>query len=324
MVKQTPFEQNVIALIWNFDKTLARDYMQTPIFKKYNVDQKEFWNETNSLVEKYREMGIKVNPDTVYLNHFLTCVEQGIFPGLNNALLRELGKEIEFFDGIPHFFNRVKEMIENDNKYQKYNIKVEHYVVSTGLAEMIKGSAIDKFVDGIWGCEFIEEPIKSKLDNNDSQTETTPGETPTITQVAYAIDNTSKTRALFEINKGVNIYEEFDVNAKMDEKNRRIPFSNMIYIADGPSDVPAFSIVKQRGGRTFAVYPPGKADHMKQVDKLRKDGRIDMYGEANYKEGTQTYLWLTMHIKEIADRIYQEKEDRLKSIVNEVPGHILE
>lgn len=110
----------------------------------------------------------------------------------------------------------------------------------------------------------------------------------------------------------------------MDEKNRRIPFSNMIYIADGPSDVPAFSIVKQRGGRTFAVYPPGKADHMKQVDKLRKDGRIDMYGEANYKEGTQTYLWLTMHIKEIADRIYQEKEDRLKSIVNEVPGHILE
>ena len=103
-----PFEQNIIALIWDFDKTLAKDYMQKPIFHKYGVDEQEFWKENNSLVEKYKNMGIKVSKDTIYLNHLLTCVEQGILEGLNNSLLRELGQEINFYEGLPDFFSMLK------------------------------------------------------------------------------------------------------------------------------------------------------------------------------------------------------------------------
>lgn len=124
---------------------------------------------------------------------------------------------------------------------------------------------------------------------------------------------------MFEINKGVNKYDELDVNAKIPKNSRRIPFENMIYIADGPSDVPAFSIVKQNGGSTFAVFPKGSVKHLKQVDKLREDGRIDMYGEADYTENSLTYLWITEKVKDIADRIYRKKEDAIKQIHSSVP-----
>ena len=316
------FEQNVIAIIWDFDKTLAKDYMQKPIFNKYNVDEKQFWEENNNLVNEYKEMGITINKDTVYLNHFLTCVEQGIFPGLNNEVLKNLGSEIEFYNGLPDFFQTVKKVVEDNPEYQKFKISVEHYIVSTGLKAMIEGSKIAPNVEGIWGCEFIEEPIQSKLKGTITKDKSKEND-KVIKQIAYAIDNTSKTRALFEINKGVNLHSEIDVNARMPKEYRRIPFSNMIYIADGPSDVPIFSVLKQNAGKTFAVYPKGNVEHLNQVDQLREDKRIDMYGEADYTEGTLTYLWIIETVKKIADNIYSKKEAAIKQNSSVSPRHII-
>lgn len=248
--------------------------------------------------------------------------EQGIFPGLNNDMLRELGKEIEFFEGIPEFLKKVKDLIEKDEKFKKYHITLEHYIISTRLAEMIRGSKVAEYVDGIWGCEFIEEPIHSELKPEKSKNYN-KSNTKEIKQIAYAIDNTSKTRAIFEINKGVNKHKDLDVNAKMPFDARRIPFENMIYIGDGPSDIPVFSLLKQNGGKTFAVYPKHSVDHFQQVDKLRKDDRIDMYGEADYREGTLTYMWITEHAKQIANRIYNEKETAIEEIISAAPEHLV-
>lgn len=267
-------------------------------------------------------MGITINKDTVYLNHFLTCVEQGIFPGLNNEVLKNLGSEIEFYNGLPDFFQTVKKVVEDNPEYQKFKISVEHYIVSTGLKAMIEGSKIAPYVEGIWGCEFIEEPIQSKLKGTITKDKSKEYD-KVIKQIAYAIDNTSKTRALFEINKGVNLHSEIDVNARMPKEYRRIPFSNMIYIADGPSDVPIFSVLKQNGGKTFAVYPKGNVEHLNQVDQLREDNRIDMYGEADYTEGTLTYLWIIETVKKIADNIYSKKEAAIKQNSSVSPRHII-
>ena len=99
-------EQNIVAIIWDFDKTLVDGYMQTPIFKKYGVSESEFWKEVNGLEAQYKEKEIRVNRDTIYLNHFLTCVNQGIFKGLNNSKLRELGKELKFYTGVPEIFKK--------------------------------------------------------------------------------------------------------------------------------------------------------------------------------------------------------------------------
>jgi len=314
-------DQNIIAVIWDFDKTLVNGYMQEPIFKKYNVDENTFWDEVNSLEDQYKKQGIRVNRDTIYLNHFITCVRQGIFKGLNNAMLREFGKELTFYPGIPEIFEELCNIVTKNEKYSPFNISVEHYVVSTGLSEIIKGSIVNNYVKGIWACEFIERPIRSSLGTgeNESGLEFSGNE---ISQIAYAIDNTSKTRALFEINKGSNLFEEIDVNSKIAPENRRVPFENMIYIADGPSDVPAFSVIKSNGGRTFAVYPKGNNKAFKQVNQLIRDGRIDMFGEADYSKDTTTYLWLRNQVLDIADRIYDKKREQISKSASKAPTHI--
>lgn len=311
-------EQNTIAIIWDFDKTLIPGYMQEPIFKRFGIDSKAFWDEVNKLPERYEEEGIRVNRDTIYLNHMITCVNQGIFKGLNNELLRELGKELTFYSGIPEVFQDTKELVESEEKYQDFSIHVEHYIISTGITEMIKGSKISKYVDGIWGCEFIEHPIPSKL-ISDIDSSTVDSE---ICQIGYIIDNTSKTRAIFEINKGTNKFN-IDVNSKIDKNKRRVPFENMIYIADGPSDIPVFSILKQYGGRTFAIYPNGDKRAFKQVNNLIKDGRIDMYAPADFSKNTTAYMWLTENVKEIADTIYNMNIKQLVESAGDVPGHLI-
>lgn len=96
----------------------------------------------------------------------------------------------------------------------------------------------------------------------------------------------------------------------------------MIYIADGPSDVPAFSVVKGRGGATFAIYPKGNEEAFKQVEKLREDGRIDMFAEADYSDGTTASMWICNKIKEFAERIKKEEQAR-RSGNNQVPKHLV-
>ena len=189
---------------------------------------------------------------------------------------------------------------------------------------MIKGSVVARYVKHIWGCEFIEEPIKSSLNGGNGKNRDSGNTEREIKQIAYAIDNTSKTRAIFEINKGSNEYPNIDVNAKISYEDRRVPFENMIYIADGPSDVPAFSVLKNNGGRTFAVYPKGNSRAFKQVNQLIRDGRIDMFAEADYSEGTTTYMWLMENVNQIASNIYNKKSDQIKRSVSKPPEHINE
>lgn len=321
------FEQNIIAMVWDCDKTLISSYMQEPLFRHFNVDGAKFWQEVNALKSHYAAQGISVNSDTSYLNHILTYVKAGLFKGLSNKMLRSFGKELAFYPGLPDFFGEIKKLIEEDPKYKAFDIRLEHYVVSTGFAETIRGSAIAPFVDGIFGCEFIEEVLqpgfldaKDAAGNVPSANEVSANE---ISQIASALDNTSKTRYIFEINKGSNKYPEtINVNSSIAREVRRVPFQNMVYIADGPSDVPAFSILNNNGGSTFAVYPKGDVKGMRQVDALRRDGRVQMYGEADYSKATTSWLWLTEKARAIADKIVEIKQAAIKNSAGAPPTHL--
>lgn len=314
------FEQNIIAMVWDCDKTLISSYMQEPLFRRFGVDGGKFWAEVNALKARYGAQGISVNSDTSYLNHILTYVKTGIFKGLSNKMLREFGSELKFYPGLPDFFGEVKRLIEEDPKYKAFDIRLEHYVVSTGFAETIRGSAIADFVDGIFGCEFIEDVLQPGFLDGSVETVAANGE---ISQIACALDNTSKTRYLFEINKGSNKYPEtIDVNSSIAREVRRVPFQNMVYIADGPSDVPAFSILNYNGGSTFAVYPKGDVKGFKQVDALRRDGRVQMFGEADYSPATQSWMWLTEKARAIADRIVAAKQAAIKNSAGAPPTHL--
>ena len=295
---------NVIAVIWDCDKTLIDGYMQDPIFKEYDIDSNKFWDDVNGEVEAYAKKGIRVNKDTYYLNYFIRAAHNGILPGLNNEKLYEFGKKQKFYKGIPEIFDRTRDMISSNPKYTELGIKVEHYIVSTGFAELIRGSILNNYVEDVWGCELIDAP-----DENGDEL---------INEVVYTIDNTTKTRAIFEINKGKDI----DVNAKIPKEMRRAQFRNMIYIADGPSDVPAFSLVDQMGGATFAIYPRGDEEAMKQVEEMRDTDRVLMYAEADYSEGTTADLWIKNRIKRIADRIVKEHEEKVKNSTSDTPKHL--
>src|SRR6185369_7908500 len=156
----TLFTQNTIALIWDFDKTLIPDYMQSPLFRRYGIDEANFWAETNGLAARYRERGYHLSSEIAYLNHLLTYVQAGPLAGLNNRILFELGAEIKFYPGLPGFFDLARGYVREKPKYAEHGIVLEHYIVSTGLAPMVRGSAIAPHVDGVWACEFIENPLQ--------------------------------------------------------------------------------------------------------------------------------------------------------------------
>lgn len=303
---------NIIAIVWDFDKTLVDGYMQDPIFEEYGINASEFWKEVNSLPKKYLdEQGVLVNPDTIYLNQFIRYAKEGKFKGLTNAKLKEFGAKLKFYQGIPEIFEKTKQLIEENPLYRAYDIKVEHYIVSTGMTQIIKGSSVMPYVEHVWGCELIEG-----IDNE--------GE-PCISEIGYTIDNTSKTRALFEINKGVHHLEGVKVNTKIPEEFRRVHFINMVYVADGPSDIPAFSLVNKNRGATFAIYPKGNMKAMKQVEQMRADGRVNMYAEADYTEGTTAYMWICNKITEFAERITKEEKNKIaKYAAIEGPKHLTE
>ena len=180
---------NIIAVIWDCDKTLIDGYMQDPIFEEYKITPSDFWKEVNEKIKEYEKQGIRVNKDTYYLNYFIQCAHNEKLKGLNNEKLKYFGSKQKFYKGIPEIFKKTKSMFDDDKTYAEYGIQVEHYIVSTGFAEIIRGTELMPYVNGIWGCELLES---KDSDGN-----------CVINEIIYTIDNTTKTRAIFEINKGI-------------------------------------------------------------------------------------------------------------------------
>jgi hypothetical protein len=311
------YTQTTIAFIWDFDKTLIPGNQQDPLFAAYGIDPRQFWAEVEGLVGYYRDRGITIARDSAYLGHILTYVREGRFPGLTRQRLKELGAELEMSPGIPEFFTATRSHVAAVSDYAHEDIDVEHYVVSTGIRPMIEGSPIGGIIDGIWANDFIERPaMPGYLDTLAIDSEPHP-----ISMLGYMIDNTSKTRAVFEINKGVNRNSGIDVNALMAEEQRRVPIRNMVYIADGPSDVPVFSILNRQGGKTLGVYTTEPSNNFRQVKQLQSQGRIQGMAKADFREGEAAHLWLIDSLDQIAAEIVANRRSAFAEIPR-APGHV--
>ncbi len=157
------YTQTVIAFVWDFDKTLIPSNMQDPIFDAYGVDPDDFWNEVEGLVDYYERNGVIIQRDTAYLGHLLTYVREGVFENLSNAKLRELGEDLVPVPGMPEFMETTRQHIGEIPEFANEGITVEHYIVSTGLREIIEGSVFGPVVDGIWANTFIEDVAEPRL-----------------------------------------------------------------------------------------------------------------------------------------------------------------
>lgn len=294
-------------------------YMQAPIFQAYGIDEESFWKEVNALPAIYAERGTRVSHDTIYLNHLISHIKNGNLKGLTNQRLRELGAELVFYPGLIELLDRLKALAESKPEYRKHNIRLEHYIISTGLAEMIRGSAIASHVDDIFACELIEAPLPPHYSRQNELPLQMDFE---ISQIGTIVDNTIKTRFIFEINKGCNKNSQIDVNAFIGPGDRRVPIHRMIYTADGPSDVPVFSVVKSNGGKTYAVFNPESDAEFAQNDALLQAGRIHAYGPADYTAESTTAKWLRMHVRQICDQVVNDCEHAVSKNISRAPRHL--
>ena len=256
----------IIALMYDFDKTLCtKDMQEYSFIPRVNMESKDFWNEVNKLAKNE-----KMDSILAYMYYMLKKARAENVPIRENDF-KEAGKNIELFKGVDTFFDKMNAFGES------IGVEIEHYIISSGLKEIIEGSILKDEFKEIYACNFHYD-VNGVAD-----------------WPSLVVNYTNKTQFLFRINKGVlHISEDKALNEfKLDEE-RRIPFRNMIYIGDGLTDVPCMKLVKMNGGHSIAVY----TDRNKALPLL-KDGRVNFIMEADYEENSELVETLKMILEKI-------------------------
>lgn len=245
----------IVAIMYDFDSTLAKSDMQNFGFiPALGMTPEQFWRKTSDFCEK---TGMERTLGYLYVMK-KSCEEKGI--QMTQEWLKEQGKAIEFWPGVREWFTRT-------NDYGKeLGLRIEHYLVSSGNKEIVEGCSIAKEFKIIYGCEFY-------FDSHSGE----------AAWPKLAINFTQKTQYFYRISKGVwDTTDDVGVNEK--RPDRRIPYSNMVYIGDGMTDIPAMIVAKNSGGKSIAVYPSGNED---KVQGLFQDGRVNYVCPADYRQGKE-------------------------------------
>ena len=251
----------IVALIYDFDGTLSPGTMQEFGFiQAIGKKPQEFWQESDDIA-----MGQDASNILSYMKlMFDEAKKAGI--KLRREDFKSFGASVELFDGVKEWFGIV-------NEYGKQKgVKVEHYINSSGLAEMIEGTPIAHEFKRIFACSFLY--------NKEGEAEW-PG---------VAVDYTAKTQFLFKINKGIlSIRDNKKVHESQEEGKKRIPFPHMIYFGDGETDVPSMKIVKMFGGNSIGVYNPESKKKVNVAKKLLRQQRVNFITPATYTKDSRTY-----------------------------------
>lgn len=269
-------QKPIIALLYDFDKTLCTTDMQNYSFiPELGMCPEEFWKEVNDFTVANHMDGI-----LGYQYMMLRKSKEKRRPVLRNEFVK-LGEDIHFFPGVPEWFARINAYVE-----QKGAV-CEHYIISSGLKEVIEGTAIGDVFKMIYASEYYYD------------------ENGVACWPKTAVNYTAKTQYLFRINKGVlDINDNESLNRVTPEKERRVPFRNMIYLGDGLTDVPCMRLVRDNKGHSIAVYPPDADETLRRTsNQLILDGRVDFATEADYRDGEE----LDCLIKRVVDKILSDR-----------------
>ena len=267
----------IIAFLYDFDKTLCTTDMQNYAFiPSLGMTPAEFWAEANGFGRQNRMDGI-----LAYMYMMLREAERKARPFTREDLV-EKGRGVEFFPGVADWFGRINAFGESQG------VRVEHYVISSGLREIIEGSSISGEFREIYASEFYYDgmgrPVWPKL----------------------AVNFTAKTQFVYRINKGVlDVSDDKTLNDSMPDDSKRVPFLNMIYIGDGLSDVPCMKMMRAYGGQAIAVYQP---ENRAGVEELLAKRRVDFIFPADYREDSALDRTAKNIIRKmaIADRLWVE------------------
>ncbi len=266
----------IVALIYDFDGTLAPGNMQEFGFiQAVGSTPEEFWAKSNQIA-----VGQDASNVLAYMKLMYDDAREKGIP-LRYDQFKEFGKSVEFFEGVQQWFSIV-------NEYgRKQGIKIEHYINSSGLKEIIEGTRIAGKFRYIFASSFIYD------ENGEAAW---PG---------IAVDSTNKTQFIFKINKGIfSARDSVRLNSSMAEEKKRIPFPNMIYFGDGETDVPCMKIVGMFGGHSLAVYKQGDDKKRAIAQKLKRQGRVRFAVPAVYTKDSEAFRVVCA----IIDKIKAESE----------------
>ena len=278
-----------VALIYDFDGTLSPGNMQEYGFiQATGLDAKEFWSKITKMKENQDASEI-----LCYMKLMIDEAKHKQLE-LSKKSLKEYGKRVELFNGVLEWFDLI-------NKYgEQKNVKIEHYINSSGLKEIIEGTPIAKEFEGIYACSFYYSPEGA-------------AEWP-----AVAVDFTAKTQFLFMINKGIKyVKDNKQVNEFKPDIERPIPFRHMIYFGDGETDVPCMKLIKQQEGKSIAVYNPNKRKKKAVAEKLVAEDRVNFVCPADYSKEGEIYKVVTT----IVDKIKSDYDFQRLLIVHEKKGN---
>lgn len=264
-------QKPVLAMCYDFDKTLSPDDMQAQGYiQSVGYDVVRFWQESNAMASAN-----DMDNNSAYMYKMVQEAEGNLV--LNKKKLAEYGSKVALFKGVDTWFKRIKEFgMEN-------NVIIEHYIISSGLKEMIEGTQIAK--DGAF-----EKIYASSFYYNDRGVAKWP---------AQVINYTSKTQFLFRIEKGVLDVNDPGVNEYFPPEEMRVPFRNIVYIGDSDTDIPCMKLVNAYGGHSIGVYNPETGDKAKVLRMIR-DSRIKYFAPADYSEGKELDTLVKAIIKKTA------------------------
>ena len=279
----------IIAFLYDFDKTLCTTDMEDYAFiPSLGYTPAEFWGRANAFGWENRMDGLLAYMYTMIQE----CAAQNI--KLDRAFLNHCGESIQLFPGVREWFARINAFGES------LGVQVEHYVISSGLREIIEGSGIAQEFREIYACEFYYnengDACWPKLD----------------------VNFTNKTQFVYRINKGIlDVSRDKELNDSMPDDSKRVPFTNMIYMGDGLSDVPCMKMMRAYGGQAIAVY---QASNRQGVEKLLADGRVDFIFPADYREGMELDRTVRDILRKmtITDRLLEVNNRQFRSIGGDV------
>lgn len=280
--------ETLVAMIYDFDKTLCdKDMQEYSFIPNLGMNPSEFWKATDEFCNKEK------------MDKILACMYMMLKEtkkdnkNITKEYLNSLGKDINFFPGILNWFDRI-------NKYgEKMGLKIEHYIISSGLKEIIEGTKISNNFKEIYACEFLYNEEGNAI-------------WPKI-----SVNYTTKTQFLSRINKGVlDISNDKLLNKKMLDEERRISTKNMIYFGDGFTDIPSMRMTRETGGYAIAVY---QNNDKKIANDLLLDNRIDFYAKADYQENSEIDILIKNILNEISmkNKLKQLNKLQLEEIKKE-------
>lgn len=259
----------IIAIMYDFDKTLCtRDMQEYTFIPSVGMEPTEFWAYAGKISGKEGMDNI-----LAYMYCMIETAKKAGNPITRDALVA-CGKYVEYHPGVYDWFERI-------NAYGKeVGVQIEHYVLSSGLKEIIDGTSIAPFFKRIYACEFLYRDGQAVWPK---------------TSVNY----TNKTQFVYRINKGIlDINNDKDLNRSLPESERRVRFPNMIYIGDGLTDVPCMKLVKQGGGHSIAIY---HKEAKEAAIPLLKHDRVDWMFEADYRKNSALDKAMKMLIENLAN-----------------------